>query len=204
MQTRDKNCLYQIKQRFGGSIKLRSGVNFLRYRLHHKEGLLYIIKAVNGEIRNPTRLLQLNKICDKYNIPLIPSVPLTYVNGWFSGFMDSDGSVYLNEKAAQMYITVGQKNKYLLDLLCHLYGGTVYIEKNSFKWVVFKKAEVFKLLDYFKICPCRSAKDKRIKSIKRYYELRELKAHLQTSESILGKSWKKFLLRWEKWEKFDE
>jgi LAGLIDADG endonuclease len=133
MQTRDKNCLYQIKQRFGGSVKLRSGLNYLRYRLHHKQGILNIIKALNGEIRNPTRLLQLNKICERYNIPLMPSVPLTYENGWLSGIMDSDGSIYLNEKSAQMYITVGQNNNYLLDLLCNLYGGTVYIEKNSFK-----------------------------------------------------------------------
>jgi len=27
METRDKHCLYLIKQKFGGSVKLRSGVN---------------------------------------------------------------------------------------------------------------------------------------------------------------------------------
>ena len=81
METRDKHCLYQIKQRFGGSVKLRSGVNWLRYRLHHKKGLLDLINAVNGEIRNPVRLLQLNKICENYNIPLIQPSKLGYNNG---------------------------------------------------------------------------------------------------------------------------
>ena len=201
MRTRDKNCLYLIKQKFGGSVKLRSGVNFLRYRLHHKKGILDLINAVNGEIRNPIRLLELKKICEKYEINLIYPLALNYNNGWFSGFFDADGSIYLNSNFDKIYITAGQKNKFLLDIICNLYGGTVYIEKTSFNWVVFKKSEIIKLLDYFKLCPSRSAKHYRLKSIKRYHELRELKAHLASHLSVLGKAWKKFLLKWENWEK---
>lgn len=199
METRDKHCLYQIKQKFGGSVKLRSGVNFLRYRLHHKKGLLTLIEAVNGEIRNPVRLLQLNKICENYNITVSQPSILTYSNGWFSGFFDSDGSVYINLSSYQVFITASQKNKYILDLLPDLYGGTVYIQKESFKWTVYKKAEILNLLDYFKLCPSRSAKHNRLKAINRYHELRALKAHLSSDNSILGKAWKKFLLRWDKW-----
>jgi hypothetical protein len=47
--------------------------------------------------------------------------------------MDSDGSVYLNLQSAQMFITATQKDRYLLDILCDLYGGTVYTQKTSFK-----------------------------------------------------------------------
>jgi len=90
-----KHCLYLIKQKFGGSVKLKAGDNHLRYRLHHKIGLLNLIKAVNGLIRNPVRMLQLGKICENYNIDLIDPQPLTYYNGWFAGFFDSDGSVYI-------------------------------------------------------------------------------------------------------------
>ena len=201
METRDKHCLYQIKQRFGGSVKLRSGVNWLRYRMHHRKGMLDLINAVNGEIRNPTRLLQLKKICDLYNIPIISPAPLTYGNGWFSGFFDSDGSVYFNIQSSQIFITAAQKNRFILDPLPSLYGGSIYIQKESFKWVVYKKSEIVSLLNYFKICPSRSAKFNRILMIKRYYELKELKAQLQSSESILGKAWNKFLLKWEKFEK---
>jgi hypothetical protein len=81
MELRDKHCLYQIKQKFGGSVKLRAGDNHLRYRLHHKAGLLNLIQGVNGLIRNPVRMLQLGKICDKYGINLIYPQPLTYNNG---------------------------------------------------------------------------------------------------------------------------
>jgi len=89
----------------------------------------------------------------------------------------------------------------LLDILCELYGGSVYIEKISFKWIVYTKSEIIKLLEYFKLNPCRSAKLNRINAIPKYYELRDLKAHLAEESTILGKAWKKFLLRWDKWEK---
>ena len=36
MELRDKHCLYQIKPKYGGSVKWRAGDNHLRYRLHHK------------------------------------------------------------------------------------------------------------------------------------------------------------------------
>ena len=72
------------------------------------------------------------------------------------------------------------------------------------KGVVYRKSEIIKLLDYFKMCPSRSAKQKRLLAIKRYHELRELKSHLQTENSILGKAWKKFLLKWDKWEKIEK
>jgi len=201
METRDKHCLYQVKQKFGGSVKLRSGVKWLRYRLHHKKGLLDLINAVSGEIRNPVRLLQLNKICEKYDVPFINPSPLTYENGWFSGFFDSDGSVYLNLLSSQMFITASQKNKYILEPLLELYGGSLYIQKDSFKWVVYRKPEIIKLLDYFLICPSRSAKHNRLKAINRYHELRDLKAHSASPESILGKAWRNFIHKWEKWEK---
>jgi len=61
LELRDKHALYQIKQKFGGSIKLRSGINWLRYRLHHKKGIIKIINAINGEIRNPIDLFNYKK-----------------------------------------------------------------------------------------------------------------------------------------------
>ena len=62
-------------------------------------------------------------------------------NAWLSGFFDSDGSIYLNLLSSQMFFSASQKNKYLLDILCELYGGTGYNEKTSFKWVFYKKSQ---------------------------------------------------------------
>lgn len=124
--TRDKHSLYQVKQAFGGSIQLRAGNNHLRYRLHNKPGLLRLIESVGAHIRNPVRLSQLNRICVEYNFPLVFAKPLTYNNGWMSGFFDADGSVYINEESAQVFISISQKNKLLLDPLVSLYGGQIY------------------------------------------------------------------------------
>ncbi len=96
MDIRDERALTAVKNVYGGSIKLRSGVSALRYRLHNKEGLLNLINDVNGEIRNPIRLIQLNYICVKYNISLKYPSKFTLNNGWFSGFWDADGSIAIN------------------------------------------------------------------------------------------------------------
>jgi hypothetical protein len=37
--------------------------------------------------------------------------------------------------------------------------------------------------------------------IPKYHELRSLKAHRSTETSVLGKAWKHFLIKWEKYEK---
>jgi hypothetical protein len=82
MDIRDEHALQIIKNVYGGSIKLRSGANALRYKLHHKSGLLTLINDVNGQIRNSNRLVQLSKICDKYELDLIyPKRSLDYDNG---------------------------------------------------------------------------------------------------------------------------
>jgi len=80
-QLRDKKMLYLIKQKFGGSVKLYSGDNYLRYRLHHKKGLVDLIDKINGLLQNPTRILQLGRISIIYNIKLKDPKPLTYYNG---------------------------------------------------------------------------------------------------------------------------
>lgn len=81
MDVRDEHALQIIKNIYGGSIKLRSGANALRYRLHHKSGLIKLIHDVNGYIRNSNRMIQLNKICNKYNIDFIHPENLEFNNG---------------------------------------------------------------------------------------------------------------------------
>lgn len=198
-QLRDKKCLYLIKQKFGGSVKLYSGDNYLRYRLHHKEGLLNLIDKVNGLLQNPIRILQLGKICEKYDLELKDSIPLTYFNGWLAGFFDTDGSVYLNDASGQVFITATQKNRFILDKLVELYGGTVYpmVKQGAFKWTCFKKKEVLCLVnEYFKINPCRSEKFLRVSMVNKFYELRKLHAHKASANSVLGKAWKHYLVKW--------
>jgi hypothetical protein len=199
MQLRDKRVLYLIKQKYGGAVKLCAGDNYLRYRLHHKAGLLALIEGVNGLIRNPTRILQLGKISNKYGIELKDPQPLTYYNGWLAGFFDTDGSIYLNDKSGQIFITAAQKNRFILDALVELSGGQIYtmVKQDAFKWTCFRKKEILSLVnDYFKVNPCRSEKLTRLTMANRFSELRQLHAHTASPNTDLGKAWKHFMVKW--------
>nr|WLF85159.1 hypothetical protein [Amanita phalloides] len=203
MDIRDERALQTVKNIYGGSIKLRSNANALRYRLHHKEGLLNLVKDINGLIRNPNILVQLNKICLKYSINLIFPDKLTSDNGWLSGFFDADGTVTINKTNWQLSISVSQKTSELLTPLIELYGGNIYIDNGSsksFKWYISKKEDMLKLIEYFKIYPSRSAKNNRLHLVPKYYELKNMKAHIAESETLLAKSWNIFLKKWRNYE----
>lgn len=199
----DEHALQIIKNVYGGSIKLRSGANALRYRLHHKEGLLNIINDVNGKIRNSYRLVQLNKICHKYELSLIYPDKLNYDSGWLSGFFDADGTVTINKTNTQLSISASQKTSELLQPLLELYGGNLYIDRGSsqsFKWYITKREDIVNIVEYFKNHPSRSAKNKRLHLIPKYYELKDLKAHKALPGTFLEKSWQYFYQKWLKYE----
>lgn len=204
MDIRDEHALQIIKNVYGGSIKPRSGVRALRYRLHHKSGLLDLINDVNGHIRTSNRLVQLNKICHKYGLTLIHPQKLCANNGWLSGFFDADGTVTINATNTQLSISVSQKTSESLNYLVDLYGGNVYIDRGSslsFKWYLTKREDILNLIEYFKTHPSRSAKKNRLHLIPRFYELKDLKANKVNPGTYLEKSWHYF---YNKWLKFEE
>ena len=203
MDIRDERALQAVKNVYGGSIKLRSGVNALRYRLHDKQGLLCLIKDVNGKIRNPIRLIQLNYIVNKYKIALIYSEKLVVTNSWLSGFFDADGTISINTSNWQLSISICQKTSELLTPLIELYGGSIYIDRGgygSFKWYITKKEDIVKLVEYFKLYPPKSAKNKRLYLIPKIYQLKDMKAHTAPLQSLLGKSWSNVISKWNKYE----
>lgn len=173
---KDKSTLYEIKHKYGGSIKVIAGNNALRYKLHHKKGLLKLINNVNGLIRNPVRMLQLNRICALYNIEFLEPKSLSYNNGWFSGFMDAEGSIFINEESKQLIISISQKNNYLLDPLIKLYSGRVKIlgSKDAFEYSMYRKIEILSLIDnYFKYFPLKSSKKYKLNLVKNFYGYQE-------------------------------
>jgi hypothetical protein len=203
MDIRDERALQAVKNVYGGSIKLRSGVSALRYRLHNKAGLLNLIKDVNGHIRNPIRLIQLNYVCEKYNLVLIYPNKLTIDNGWLSGFFDADGTITINSSNWQLSISIGQKTSELLAPLVEIFGGYVYIDKGgngSFKWYVTKKEDILNLIRYFKKYPSKSAKNNRLHLVYKLYELKSMKAHIAVSDTLLGKAWNIFVNKWNNYE----
>lgn len=177
MDSRDSYCLYIVKNKYGGSVKLRSGSNSFRYRLHHKSGLLMLLNDVNGLIRGSNRLLQFNKLCFKYNIIIKNTINLEYNSGWMGGFFDSDGTISINKNNNQLSISIGQKTQELLILLKNLYGGEIYIDRssNTFKWYIANKEEILCLKNnYFKNTYVYSKKRFRLFLIDDFYNIKQL------------------------------
>jgi hypothetical protein len=136
MEIRDIACLYKIKNRYGGSIKHTSHAAANRYRLHHMAGITAVLNDINGLLYNPVRIAQFKKISTLYNIEYLPSVTLEYNSGYLAGLFDSDGSIYLNILSQQVFVTISQKSRELLDIITPVYGGTVYsanANKTAFK-----------------------------------------------------------------------
>ena len=200
MEPRDIACLYKMKQRYGGSVKATSHARAVRFRLHHKQGIQQVIKDVNGLIQNPVRYLQVSKVCNIYNIGILPTMKLCYNNAYLSGLFDADGSVYYNKQSMQVFITVTQKGRELLDILVPVYGGVVRpSNKNAtaYKWTVSKKEDILSLINnYFHWNNCVSAKNKKFGMVKQFYYLSSIGALKAYEDSVLGRSFSQFVERW--------
>ncbi|CAG8976695.1 hypothetical protein HYALB_00008446 [Hymenoscyphus albidus] len=89
----DERMLRIIQNKLGGSIKPRSGVQAIRWRLHNRQGMLKLINRINGYIRHSSRLVQLNRVCTILNVELLSPDTLHIKHGWFAGFFDADGTI---------------------------------------------------------------------------------------------------------------
>jgi ubiquinol-cytochrome c reductase cytochrome b subunit len=106
MDLRDEKALMEVKSKLGGSVKLRSGVKALRYRLHNLDGIKKLIHRINGQIRTKDRVNQLKAICLHLSLSYIEPQPLTLSNAWFAGYFDADGTIvgYFNTQKQTLTI----------------------------------------------------------------------------------------------------
>ena len=212
MDIRDERALQAVKNVYGGSIKLRSGVNALRYRLHNKKGLLNLIHDVNGHIINSIRLIQLNYICVKYDITLNYPGKLTIDNGWFSGFFDACGNIQLVpgvvrsglsdslekgdriiDNNPQLVISVTHKYYNIVTLYKDFFGGKInIISNNRYEWSIELQDQITNFIEYVKIFPLRARRHKKSFLAPVFFELVDLKAHQSFKNTMLNKAWKIF------------
>lgn len=201
MDLRDEHALMQVKQKLGGSVKLRSGSKSIRYRLHHKKGIENLLHRINGEIRNTVRLEQLRKMCEKYHIDFKQPTPISLNNGWFAGFFDADGTITISIKNNYPQLTISVSNKKEIDIMYYkeFFKGNIYYDKGSYgsyKWSIQSKSDILEFLEYIKKFPARSHKKQRLFLIPLYFELKALKAFKAEQESLHYKAWVSFLYKW--------
>lgn len=203
MGIEDENCLNLIKNKLGGSIKPRSGVKAIRWRLHNRAGIERLVDQVNGQIYHSKRLKQFHAVCVLLKLDIINSTPLTPLNGYFAGFFDADGSISYSQKEKTMnpQQTISVTNSLQIDVNCfktHL-GGNIYYDQSKngyYKWMVQSRTDVLNIKKYQLSIPCHSHKKHRLFLIDKYYELIDLKAHKALEGTVLAKSWLKFEKDW--------
>ena len=198
---KDMRLLNIIKNKLGGSIKIRSGANALRWRLHNTEGMKILVNRINGYIRHSSRIKQLNKVCMILNIKYLLPDKLNKTHGWYAGFFDADGTIgfYIKNEIPQLTISVSNKLWMDLNPFIENFGGNIYFDKGSngsYKWSIQSETDIKKFASYTKLCPVKSIKRHRVFLIDRYFFLKKIKAYKPNISNILSKTWKIFLTKW--------
>jgi ubiquinol-cytochrome c reductase cytochrome b subunit len=212
MDIYDELALNKVKQKLGGSVKKRSGANAFRYRLHNKAGMAEVIERINGRIRNSKRIVQLQKLCQLYNVPYQKANPITISNSWFAGFFDADGTLGyswalpsnppegggMKNGWPQLVVSASNKNAMDLRFYKEIFGGTIRLDSNSntHKWEISSKEAVVAFCDYLKNYPIHSHKKNRIFLIPQFLKLRSCSAYAQAPDSLLYKAWVDFETNW--------
>ena len=197
----DLSLLRFIQDKLGGSVKMRSGAKAFRYRLHNKEGMIKLIHCINGYIRHSTRLLQLHRVCQVLDIPVILPVPIDKNSAWFSGFFDADGTIGITLNKSLPRLRIRVTNKLLQDVTWFkdILGGNIYFDSSQngyYQWSVESREEIENFINSFQYRYCRSFKSQRFFYVKEYYYLRDLKAF--KDDSINNKAWQVFMSKWKK------
>ena len=202
MSLKDEHALAIIKQKLGGSIKIRSGVKALRYRLHNDTGMRNLIDRINGNIRHTSRLKQLERVCLFLDILILYPKTITVDNGWFAGFFDADGTITYSIKNDNPQLTISVTNKLYIDVIRfkNAFKGNVYFDKGQngyYKWSIQAKTDIDYFKAYFLRYPCRSNKKQRLFLINDYYYLKDLGAHKASVGTPLYKAWITFNDKWQ-------
>lgn len=200
MGIHDEYALAKVKQKLGGSLKIRTNAKAFRYRLHHKAGILDLLARINGNIRQSNRLVQLEKLCDLYQISYQPPNPLKRENGWFAGFFDADGTITYSFKRGwpQLVVSVSQKNPLDLSSFKEVFGGIIRLDKrsNTWKWEIWKEVEILDFYDYCQHYVLQSHKKKRLRLIPLFFQLRNQRAYSLDALPLLKKTWLRFEDQW--------
>lgn len=196
----DLPLLRFIQNKLGGSVKMRSGAKAYRYRLHNRQGMITLITCINGYIQHSSRLLQLHRVCQQLNIPVISPVTMTSSSAWFAGFFDADGTIGYYIKNSYPQLSVRVANKLLQDVEWYktVFGGNIYFDSSQngyYHWSIQSKEDVLELHKYFAKY-CRSHKSQRFFLVEEYYTLVSLQAYKPDSD--YHKAWQAFNKKWNK------
>ncbi len=192
-----------------GRIRTDKNKPYSIYIISNKEDMFFLINKLNGLIR--IKVDSFKKACALYNIDYIePNYNILPYDPYFSGLIDTDGSIVLNFNGNRIECNLEFKyNNYTsnlnLDNVIPNYKPYVLLRKHSskktnviYKSIAYKFQTVkgmLPLYDYFIYNRLYSDfKFYRITQIKKFIEIRDLK--YSEFESVEYKIYSDFLLNW--------
>ncbi|KAL6582140.1 cytochrome c oxidase subunit 1 [Orobanche minor] len=187
MGLEDLPLLRYIQHMLGGSIKMRAGAKAYRYRLHNHLGMIKLMNCIDGHIRHSARLLQLHRVCQVLEIPVILPIPLDAQSNCFAGFFDAGGTISIAMKHGLPQLSIRVTNKLLQDLESYkvVFGGSLYFDSSQngyYQWSIQSRKDVIMMLSYFKSKTFQSHKSRRFFLIEEYYSM----VYAMISIGVLG------------------
>lgn len=130
-----------IKKRLGyGNIYKIKDKNAVDFSIRTYEGILKVIKLINGKIRKQSKFNQIERIVKIKNLPF-KSIKLNKSdnlnNYWLAGFCDADGSFQIkilnrvNHIETRLKLQIDQKEVDLLNFIKNKFGGYIGYRKNQ-------------------------------------------------------------------------
>lgn len=179
---RDFPLAQLIQKELGhGSLCRMKGVNAYLLQINNKEGILFLISLLNGNMRT-SKINSLYKLIDwcnyKYGLNIIKK-PIDFSpinsNSWFAGFIDADGSfsIFINKKSIRIRFSITQtaesklgfSNQEIMNLLAEFLNVKVcfyQLKRHPFSLELTVKTQSIKnnefLINYLNSFPLWSSK----------------------------------------------
>lgn len=182
----DVKLLAHVKDKLGGgSIKMRSGSQSVRYRVKAKPIVYEILTRVNGKLHNEKRLAKYQEACQLFQIEPIASGPLSPTSPYIAGLIDSDGTICLHVSSTKQEFSIMPGVEGRIQRLIHSRGAN----QIGLKIASVDKANIDFLLQTYQFgkiyCAAESPKKKR-QQVQYHWTLRD-PADFQTLSTILQK-----------------
>lgn len=91
--------------------------------------MLQLVNLVNGNIHLPARATQFRLVC--VTLAVTPVIqPLRKTSSWLVGFFDAEGHIRINPLTGQPSLSIGQKDRTILDQITALRKGYVVWDRS--------------------------------------------------------------------------
>lgn len=177
---KERQILNAIKSKLGGKIMARSGVSALRWRLHHKKGMLLLLETINGKLLTPESQQQLARVCAALGVECVSPGRFSRDNAWLAGFYEAEGYFNVNSTTIQCNVTLSQKNDYILREIQKEMPGRIYWDRNwqGYLYAASSVEDIKNWLRYFSKFPLCSWKQYQLTRFKRVLLYKGRKVHL--------------------------